>query len=339
MRKFLSVLVLFIGILSESSKGVCPVEPTALLNVTWTFLATAYNMFPLKIGGVTVIPSMSKQSYGTPVDVSMEPICTCLDPIPRMGISMSFWEVIALIDTVKDPYCFRSYGLHLPLPIRGEQFGGELYNSGFVENGNILKFFHTHSLPFFPFEALGMFLDSVCFQASDLASYMSELDPICSHDDDWCTLIGNPEAMLLSSALTQIACNFYDSVRVIKGPPADECFWVAGAHSIFPTTGNTKSNSYIGAAATALEKTIYKMHRAGLLFGRVGQKGMCSAFYLPIWKKSIYNKQLVLPIPDENRVPVGYPADLYGSLKNLSVPGLGDNLSWFLYRYRSCCAF
>ena len=336
--KIFSVLMIF-SFMSVPSFAVCKNDPTALFRAMMIFLSTINNMFPIKVGGVPVVPGGSDQSYSEPPGTSISPICGCLDPFPRIGISLSFWEVIASIDTVKDPYCFRTYGIYVPLPFNEKQFGGELTDSATSTEGNVLRFFHTHSFPFFPFKMLGMFLDAACFQASDLATYLSEVDPICGSNDEWCTILGNPEALLLSNAQAQIICNFADSVASTVKYPLDVLFFCAGPHSVYPTTGNCKSSTYVGAAGLAFEKTLYKMHRAGLLLGRFGSQGLCSAIYLPIWRKSVYNKQLIFPVAHKNRVPIGYPASLYESGKNPPIPGKNDNLSWFLYRFRSCCAF
>ena len=324
---------------STASLGVCKNDPTAIYRTMMIFLSSLHNMFPLKLGGITLIPGSSPYSYGSPPDISKSPICICMDPFPRIGLTLNFWEVIAVIDTVKDPYCFVAYGLYLPVGINDKQKGGILRDSVKAGEGNILKFMHTHSFSFYPFKILNLMVDSICFQESDLVSYISEVDPVCGDDDEWCTLLGNPEALLLSNAVAQVACNIYDSVRSTVGYPADECFWTAGAHSMYPTTGNSKSQTYVAVGALDFEKTVYKMHRTGMLLGRIGNQGMCSGVYLPIWRKSVYNKQIILPVAFPHRVPVGFPAVLYESGLNPPVPGKNDNLSWFLYRYRSCCAF
>ncbi len=337
--KKLIIVFSFIFVLFENSFSVCKPDPTAVYRSLMIFLGSMHNMLPIRIGNVTVVPGTSPLSYAVPIDTSLSPICVCLDPIPRIGISISFWEVIAAIDTVKDPYCFKTYGLYIPAPVNGQQFGGELKDHAKAGEGNTLRFMHTHSFPYFPFKMMNIMIDLLCFQASDLATYISEVDPICGDDDEWCSILGNPEALLLSNAIAQVACNMYDAVRSTVGFPADECFWTAGAHSVFPTTGNSKSQTYIAAGALDLEKTLYKMHRAGMLLGRFGSSGICSGFYMPIWRKSVYNKQIMMPVPFPYRVPIGFPAVLYESFMNPPVPGENDNLAWFLYRYRSCCAF
>lgn len=77
-----------------------------VLDVDWM------GIFPIKIGGIKITP------WGEDTDtVDKFPVCFCGSPIPRVGIKVSFWEPVRLIEVVRGPGCFPSLGgITLPIP-------------------------------------------------------------------------------------------------------------------------------------------------------------------------------------------------------------------------------
>ncbi|MDA8172856.1 MAG: TraU family protein, partial [Nitrospiraceae bacterium] len=79
----------------------------------------------MKIGGVELMGS----DIDTPPDNISSPICVCGSPIPKIGITASFWEPARMVETVKDPYCFPLIGAQLSNPKPGF-LGGTSEESG-----------------------------------------------------------------------------------------------------------------------------------------------------------------------------------------------------------------
>lgn len=68
-------------------------------------------MFPIKIGGIKVTPGEGTDT------VNHFPLCFCGSPVPRVGIKVSFWEPVKLVEVVRHPGYFPSLGgRKLPLP-------------------------------------------------------------------------------------------------------------------------------------------------------------------------------------------------------------------------------
>ena len=62
-------------------------------------------LFPLSIGGL----SIWKGNRPDPKNPSF-PLCACGSPIPRIGISVGFWEPVRLVDVTNKPWCFPNLG-------------------------------------------------------------------------------------------------------------------------------------------------------------------------------------------------------------------------------------
>ena len=70
-----------------------------ITDVCWSCL------FPLSIGGL----SIWKGSRPDPQNPSF-PLCACGSPIPRIGISVGFWEPVRLVDVTNKAWCFPNLG-------------------------------------------------------------------------------------------------------------------------------------------------------------------------------------------------------------------------------------
>lgn len=69
-----------------------------LSDICWSCL------FPITIGGMKV----SESGEDTPNPRRL--VCTCTKPIPRIGIPISFWEPVRLVDVTRTPYCLVNMG-------------------------------------------------------------------------------------------------------------------------------------------------------------------------------------------------------------------------------------
>lgn len=342
MRRGVSVgLVALVSVLVFSlvrpgvSSAVCDARPDSAIRVLTASIATLYNVFPIRIGGVTIVSASDLDDF---VLVN-SPVCVCLDPIPRVGITISLWEPIALIESVKDPWCFPSAGLYIPVNAvtPGTAIGSD---GGDVSGGmpalNASK--QTHVLIYPLFSTLNLFLDFVCLQKGHLdMALISEADPLWQNDL-WAVLTF-PESLLFAFPLAQLAC-IVDAVAATAGFPLDPLFWCMGGWNLtYPVSKHySGATSEAEAAMSAAGRTIMLLHRYGFLFGSVGNQGLCGMFYMPIWRKSQYGVFPIYPLVYPLRVPIGRTGMLWES--GLDVPGANFH-NWVIniYRKRDCCAF
>jgi len=323
-----TVLAFALAPLSAEAGGLCEASPGTAISIMMRGLATVYNVFPIKIAGVTIFNWSGLEDTGS---VS-SPICVCFTPFPRIGLTVSLWEPVRIIETVKVPYCFPALGVSIPLGINKRAVGTE---SDQQTEQDRVAFQQVHYYLFPLWSVFELFLDFVCLEHSgfDLA-YMTEVDPLWQND--LLAFILNPEALIFGNPVTQVAC-MVDSVAAAKRFPLDPLFWCMGSWgSAYPLTGHVPSSDWVQANAGAAARMIYKLHRGGVLWGSVGTKALCGMYPMPIWRKSQYGLLLLYPVPDVLREPIGRTGLLWDWAK--AVP-TKDNFVWILYRKRDCCAF
>ena len=104
---------------------------------------------PIKIGGVAVTPGEGTDT------VSHFPLCFLRVTAPRVGIKVSFWEPVKLVEVVRHPGCFPSLGgRKLPLP--SFAMAGA-YGEGGGERGDRTSFLHVHHFLYPVFSVLNLF--------------------------------------------------------------------------------------------------------------------------------------------------------------------------------------
>ncbi|MBD3831393.1 MAG: TraU family protein [Arcobacter sp.] len=322
MKKLVCLILLTLQI---KLFAVC--APTGALTVDIILKADYTAMFPLRIAGIPIIPGRMPDIGGS---VS-SPICICKDPIPRIGIPVSFFEPSKLIEVVKDPYCFPSMGFGLPTS--GGAIGGTSGDDGV---GNQSTFYQAHYYIFPIYALLELLTDFICLQSTgfDMA-YITEVDPLWNNDT--LSAIINPEALLFGNPIANLAC-MADAVSSAVFQPLDPLFWCKGSWgNAYPLTGQTGGDGYVEASASVAASLIYKLHRQLILWGSWGQLGLCGYYPAPIWRKSAYRLQIVTPIPSIYATTIGTTGMLWSFGKN--PPFVGDNFSYLLFKKRECCAF
>lgn len=322
MKKLVCLILLTLQI---KLFAVC--APTGALTVDIILKADYTAMFPLRIAGIPIIPGRMPDIGGS---VS-SPICICKDPIPRIGIPVSFFEPSRLIEVVKDPYCFPSMGFGLPTS--GGAIGGTSGDDGV---GNQSTFYQAHYYIFPIYALLELLTDFICLQSTgfDMA-YITEVDPLWNNDT--LSAIINPEALLFGNPIANLAC-MADAVSSAVFQPLDPLFWCKGSWgNAYPLTGQTGGDGYVEASASVAASLIYKLHRQLILWGSWGQLGLCGYYPAPIWRKSAYRLQIVTPIPSIYATTIGTTGMLWSFGKN--PPFVGDNFSYLLFKKRECCAF
>ena len=322
MKKSIFIFLIFMQV---NLFAVC--APTGALTVDIILKADYTAMFPLRIAGIPIIPGRIQDVGGS---VS-SPICICPDPIPRIGIPVSFFEPSRLIEVVKDPYCFPSMGFGLTTS--GGALGG---TSGDDGSGNQSTFYQAHYYIFPIYALLELLTDFICLQMTgfDMA-YLTEVDPLWNNDT--LSAILNPEALLFGNPISNLAC-IADAVTSAVFEPIDALFWCKGSWgNAYPLTGQTGGDGFVEGGASVAASLIYKLHRQLILWGSWGQAGLCGYYPAPIWRKSAYRLQIVTPIPSLYATTIGTTGMLWSFGKN--PPFVGDNFSYLLFKKRECCAF
>jgi conjugal transfer pilus assembly protein TraU len=320
-----NLVLIFLFALQINLFAVC--APTGALTVDIILKADYTAMFPLRIAGITIVPGRI-QDVGGSVG---SPICVCSDPIPRIGIPVSFFEPSRLIEVVKDPYCFPSMGFGLTTS--GGALGG---TSGDDGSGNQSTFYQAHYYIFPVYALLELLTDFICLEMTgfDMA-YITEVDPLWNNDT--LSAIINPEALLFGNPIANLAC-IADAVSSAVFEPLDALFWCKGSWgNAYPLTGQTGGDGYVEASASVAASLIYKLHRQLILWGSWGQAGLCGYYPAPIWRKSAYRLQIVTPIPSLYATTIGTTGTIWSFGKN--PPFVGDNFSYLLFKKRECCAF
>jgi conjugal transfer pilus assembly protein TraU len=320
-------------------KAVCGVKPDDAVKIWTTLTATLYNVFPIRIGGVQIMSVKGLEDYKS---TSSMPICICMDPLPRVGIKISLWEPRGAITVTKVPWCEPIIGAAIPVNFGpgalavGQNEGDTGTASGKGEDKKEAAF-QVHYWKFPVMGLLQLFIDVACLSPSgiDLA-WNSEVD-FTWQSDVWAAIL-NPEAALVANPVAQLACSV-DSVTANFGFPLDPLFWCMGSReSVYPFTQKVQTSTYIDGMVGIAERIIYKLHRQGMLWGSVGEAGLCKEFPMPIWRKSQYGLFPVYPIVFPKRQPVGRSSVMWGITFN--IPVKQRLISTFaVYRKRDCCAF
>src|SRR5947207_820797 len=104
MQQFIIFLMAVFMSPTAMAEDICHgafVDPIA--DVCWSC------MFPITIGSMEVL-SGDAADTGNP----SLPICLCslptFPPIPRLGITVGFWEPMALVDVSRHPFCMVTLG-------------------------------------------------------------------------------------------------------------------------------------------------------------------------------------------------------------------------------------
>lgn len=323
---------------SAVGKAVCEAGPDTSMRIVLKSIMTIYNVFPIRIGNVPIMSFKGLEDY---VATSSLPVCICKDPFPRIGIKISLWEPIAIIEPVKIPWCTPTLpipgGLTGKIPFNALAVGAD--NAGKSQQGDKgLRSLQVHYYRYLPWALLEMFLDFVCLETRapwDIA-YMTEVDPLWNND--MLASILGPEAILVANPIAQFACSI-DAIASSVGFPLDFLFWCMGSWgSMYPMSENISLDA-VQVSAGLTTRMIYKLHRELVLWGSVGEAGLCGRYPMPIMRKSQYGIFPIYPIPHPYRFPIGRTGfALWGFGKDAPVVNK-HNWAYMIYRKRDCCAF
>ena len=342
-RKLVSVLLAFLILVQSvpanpAAKAVCRAGPDTSLTIIVTIIGTAYNAFPITIGGSEFNFWFNLEDISNALGSNI-PFCVCYTPFPRFGIKIGIWEGIAIMEPVRIPWCTPT------LPIPGGLVGKVFFNAQAVGGANSddqkegeLRSFQVHYYKALPWALIGLFLDFICLEIGnpfDLA-YMTELDPLWQ-SDILASILG-PEATLVANPIAQAACAI-DAITSTAGFPLDPLFWCMGAWgSMYPMSESIPLDN-VQANAGVVARMLFKLHRELILWGSFGKAGLCGRYPMPIMFKSQYSIYPLWPILYPKRFPIGRHAFvIWGWGKNIPVLNQLNNV-WMVYRKRDCCAF
>ncbi len=324
LKKSLFGIIFAIGI--NANAGACLTNPGSLMQIV---ASTCYEcMFPITIAGMPLIHG----PMSDPSPSVKKPICVCDDPFPRVGIPISFFEPSRLIEVVSDPFCFPSFGFSSAISVG--VLSGNRQKSG---TSSKRTFMQTHYGIFPIMTALEIITDFLCLEVNGIDyGYITEVDPLWNSDE--LTAFIQPEALLFGNPITNLAC-IADSISASAGRPIDLLFWCMGTWgNAYPLTGSQPSkDSHMGDIAAIASKMIYKLHRQLMLFGSYGTQGLCGQYPMPIWRKSVYRIQPVLPVPTGEAIVIGEAGIKWDMFKD--IPMTFNNYSMLLFKKRDCCVW
>jgi len=286
-------------------------------------------LLPISIGSFSVFNGSEPDT-----DNSASPFCFCPGkPIP-FGITVGYWEPIALVDVTRNPFCLVNLnGLHLYL---GDYGNGEV-DAPFPEQNGSFYYVHWYKYPLIMW--LSILTDELCFEKTDFdIAYLTELDPVWNNDEGG--FLASPEAILFANDTAQIACAA-DSVAALKGLARDQLFWCAGSQgSMYPLNGFVQEHvGGVQASVLMAERMTYKMHRVGGLLSDSSPEAICDNYYTAILPKSRYRYQMTNPIPAASEPfgckPFGHTTADWG--ENREYPFAGEDFGYLIWRKRNCC--
>lgn len=288
-------------------------------------------IFPITIAGMNV---MTRGMEDTPNPRQI--LCTCTTPIPRVGIPISFWEPVRLVDVTRTPYCLVNMG-GVQLGNSGMTHRGGNATKASVSGGLKHSFYNVHWYVYPVIWWLELLVDFVCLEkASFDLMWLTEVDP--TWNDDELGFLLNPEAVFFGNPIAQAACAA-DCVSASAGFPNDAFFWCGGCQgSLYPFGGTiTHHVGGVQASLLATQRFMAHLHRLGLLLGYMGAPGLCNKYPMPLIRKSQYKTQMTYPIPAITRGchPLGRTEVTYSMGREF--PTKGEDFGYLIWRKRNCC--
>lgn len=289
-------------------------------------------VFPITISGIPVY------SKGEDTPNPKKLFCFCQKGvIPQIGLPVTFWEPIRMIDITRTKFCLVGLG--------GIKLGPDSVKGHGSISGNKMRrtvrtsFYQAHFYRYPVLFWLRILIDFLCLESESIElAYITEIDPLWN--DDETAFIINPEAVLFGNPIAQAACGV-DGIAATVGFPIDALFWCSGCQgSIYPFTGHVPY--HVGAVQASLllvSRMLAKMHREGLANVTIGEEALCARSVPgPFIVKSQYKQQMLYPVPTTGEKcckPLGRTSVIWESGKE--KPYVGEDFNYLIWRKRHCC--
>ncbi|MDC7684416.1 TraU family protein [Asticcacaulis sp. BYS171W] len=334
--RWVALLTIFVSLLFSGAAAASPAD--ALRVCTGRFVnpitAPCWDcIFPLTIGSVPIW-----RGKGVRIDAPNppSPICACGTPIPRIGLTIGYWEPSRLMDVTQKPFCFPNLGGLSISPGFGYAGKSEYRH----QSGAARTAYHAHYYVYPLLAWLQILTDFVCMESSgfDIA-YMTEFDPLWNSDE--LSAIINPEVFLFANPIAQLACSADCVAATTVGRPIQKLFWCAGCQgSLYPMTGQVAGDyGPLTGSLHVAEKFQAKLHRELLAWGTRGSLSLCQPIPQPTMDKLQYRFQLVTPVAHKNLfscTAIGKSTVPYEHLK--VIPVKGEDIGYLVWKKRNCCA-
>lgn len=304
--------------------------PNPITDICWSCV------LPLRIGPAKILSMDQEDNDSSSKDI----LCACNSGgIPKVGLSISFFEPARIAEVVRTPYCFPTLGgTKIDFGIDAPKHAQTAHRSGTAPSA----FYHVHwymnPLVFW----LEVLLDNFCLEKGvfDL-SYLTEIDPLWA--DSETSFILNPDVTLFANPIGQAACAV-DCIAATAGFPLNELFWCAGCQGpMYPLTGWVGAKvGGVQSSTLLVQRMTNKLHREGLMWSAAGDDGQCGFYPQPLMDKRNYKMQMLYPIPNTKKItgrccqPFGRTSVVWGAGKEF--PYKGEDFSYQIFRKRDCCS-
>ena len=240
--------------------------------------------------------------------------------IPRPGISVGYWQPVALIEVTRIPFCLMSFGAlqwRSPGKVPFGSVGSDLSMGQHA-------FYHAHYYHYPVFDQRGFLSDKKPSKEADFdLVWMSEFDPTWL--DDRAALVWSPEASALTGRLAHAAC-VQEAVQLrLNQLPNDHLVECLGGHgSVTPLNGHVKPHlGGVQSSVLLAERVLIRLHR----LEQIRHKQVRP------FQKSHYRYQMIYPRKGRCH-PLGYPTE-----GGHSFPKKGEDFSYFIWKkVRHCVA-
>lgn len=323
MLRLLLISVLLLCASPLAHAAPCPsgfINP--LTKISWQCI------FPITIAGTSIggtgQPNRgARENHGSP-------ICICPSPtigVPTPGLKVSMWNPSHWVDTNANKGCMSALGFDLmPSGPLGE---GALDQQA---NGTEYQFQQTHYYIAPAFAMLDLFTDIPCIsnEGFDVA-YMSEIDP--TYNNPFLAILLYPETVLFNNPAAILSC-IADAARATGSrTPIDLLFYCQGSWGgTYPLTGDVNPSDDLQGNAHLAGKAVFRMGRLGLL--RRSDPSGCFESPAPIWQKSGFKLQQMIPVKQSGCVNVGQSGLLWTGGRSRPTK---DNHTFAIFEKMTCC--
>jgi conjugal transfer pilus assembly protein TraU len=326
--KFIINVFLFVSLISRAPQAKCAGKfLNPITDICWSCI------FPITLGGMKIVGGRADTPNPKKV------MCTCpKPPIIQVGVPVSFWEAVRVIEVTRTPWCMITLGGMQIMKLGTQLHGTVKHNKGHRMRSSS---YNVHYITYPVLNIMGVLMDWLCLEksgADDVNFWFSELE--ASWMDTETQMLMHPEALVFANPIAQAACAA-DCVASSAGFPIDALFWCGGCQgSLYPFSGNV--GSHVGGIQASLltsQRILAKMHRVFRENITSGEAALCQPKISPVIKKSQYKTQMLFPKPqtsgDHACSPLGRSSALWGA--GHAYPTDGEDFAYLLWRKRNCC--